>query len=115
MPAQRNRFIEWEPRQPAAEFSSRLVAVEIREGAGIRRPDSLFRRIVVAQDAAGYPVQAPVVAAHESLEGTRIAPASALDEQQIRQVAKVRHRVYGALLLQPVRGIRKPYVLQHRG
>src|SRR4051794_13067640 len=106
MPPQRESLIKCKARQSRAELSGRLVAVEVGERADIRRANRLFRHVIVAEDAACDSVQPAVVPAHESLEGTGIAPASALDEQQIRQVSKRLHGIYNALGLQPARCIR---------
>src|SRR3954452_20325435 len=106
MPPQREGLIKRKAGQPRAEFSSRLVAVQVRERADVGRATSLFRHVIAAEDAACDSVQPAVVPAHESLEGTGIAPASTLYEQQIRQVSKRLHRIYNALGLQPARCIR---------
>src|SRR4051812_22712937 len=74
MPPQREGLIKCKARQPRPEFSGRLVAVQVRERADVRRANSLFRHVIVAEDAACDSVQPAVVPAHESLEGTGIAP-----------------------------------------
>ena len=87
-PANHQCFIERDARDPRAEFSGGLVAVEPGKGPQVGFLNGVLGGVGIAQNTARHAEQPAIVAAHQRFKRHEIVFAREFDQTVIGQIAQ---------------------------